>query len=284
MPTTRLVLWGDSRTEGIGDVAPNIFPSFVAGLSPGVAVTGAGRSGQTAAEVVARQGGVPARLTLAANRIPASGAVEVTGASVSIFSYALNTIEAGSVEGTLAGVDGTYAADGAGRQTFIRAAVGAEVAVPAGSPFLTRLGQQSRDATMFLCVGENGVQVQPPEEIIALTRAAVDYLTGERRYVIGGVMPDLHAVIGSAPRRAYDRLNDQLRAAHGGFYLDLSIPPSEAEMAGIGYPPTAEDRADIATGVYPRGMFQDTIHLRGAGQRIWALRLRDHLRARGYVA
>jgi lysophospholipase L1-like esterase len=252
---------------------------------PGVAVVNAGVSGQTAAEIVARQGGAPTRLTLSGGAIPTSGPVVVGSATVNIFAFALDPNAAGSFGGTLAGVRGTYAADGAGRQTFTRATAGSVVPVAAGTPFLTSLGEEARDDAMFLCVGRNGIETERAEDVVELTRLAVEHLsTADRRHVMAGVMPDLTATIGGAQRAPYDRLNALLRTTWGAAYLDLATPPTDAEMAAIGYAPSAADRSDIATGVYPRGMFQDTIHLRAAGQRIWAARVRDHLRDRGYIA
>lgn len=277
------MLWGDSRTEGIGDVAPFIFPVFVADALAGIEVIGAGRSSQTAAQIVARQGGEPARLTLAGNMIPASGAVDVTAASANLFFYAGKANKAGSYAGTLAGVAGVFACDGTARRSFTRSADGSAVAVAAGSPFLTDLGEASRDAVMFLCAGRNGIETEDPAETVRLTQAAVAHLSANPRYLIAGIMPDSDAKPGSAKRVPFDRLNVMLQAAHGGAYLDLSTPPSADELTRIGYVATDAEQADIAAGTYPGGMFADVLHLRRSGQMIWANRLVDQVRARGWA-
>lgn len=52
-----------------------------------------------------------------------------------------------------------------------------------------------------------------------------------------------------------------------------AAPPSDAEMAQVGYEPDNNDRADVAAGIYPRGMFQDPWQLLGSGPEIGANRV-----------
>ncbi len=268
----RFLLWGDSRTEGIGGTRPDIFPNFVAQQLTAYAVINEGLAGQTAAEVIARQGGAPTQVTLAGNAIPASGPVSVTSLSVNIFDYGAAWTDVSTMPVTLAGVAGTLSTSG-GAISFTRTSAGAQVAVAPGTPFLTAVGEASRGAYSFFCVGRNGLETQDPAAIVNLTLAGVNYLTTPRRYMVAGVMPDLSATVGSSARPLFDRLNAMLRQAHGAAYLDLVTPPSDAEMAAIGYAPTSADRTDIAAGVFPRGMFSDNIHLLGNGQRVWANRV-----------
>ena len=268
----RFVLWGDSRTEGIGGTRPDIFPNFVAQQLTSYAVIKAGLAGQTAAEVIARQGGAPTQVTLAGNAIPASGPVSGTNRSVNIFDYGAAWTDVSMMPGVLAGVAGTLSTNG-GAISFTRTSAGAQVSVAPGTPFLTAIGEASRGAYSFFCVGRNGLDTQDPSSVVDLTLAAVSYLTSPRRYMVAGVMPDLSAMIGGDFRGLFDRLNARLQQAHGAAYLDLVTPPTDAEMAAIGYAPTSGDRTDIAAGVFPRGMFNDGIHLLGSGQRIWANRV-----------
>ncbi|UVO49577.1 hypothetical protein M0208_03265 [Sphingomonas sp. SUN019] len=285
-PTTtaaRLILWGDSRTEGIGAVAPDVFPAVVAAQLPSLTVINAGRSGQNAAQIVARQGGAPALLTVAANTIPAAGPVMVVSASANIFFYAGDPNARGDIAGTLAGVAGICASDGGGTTSFIRSAAGNAVPCPAGTPFIPDQAVAERSSIMFLCAGRNGIELEDPAETVTLTAQAVAYLTGSPRYMVAGVMPDRGVRIGLPERIPYDRLNAALQSRHASAYLDLSTPPSDAEMLAIGYTPDVSDRADIAAGVFPSGMFQDATHLLRTGQAIWAGRVVARIKTRGWA-
>lgn len=268
----RLVLWGDSRTEGIGSTRPDIFPNFVAQALGNYAVIGEGLAGQTAPEIIARQGGAPTMLTLAGNAIPASGAVQVTAISVNIFDYGAAWIDVSMMPGILAGVAGVLSTNG-GVLSFTRTTAGDVVAVAPGTAFRTTVGESSRMAYSFFCVGRNGLETTDPVATVNLTLAGVAYLLPPRRYIVAGVMPDLSATIGTDARSRFDQLNALFLQAHGAAYLDLVTPPSAAEMAAIGYSPTGADLTDIAAGVFPRGMFADNIHLLAAGQRVWANRV-----------
>jgi hypothetical protein len=282
-PPARLVLWGDSRTEGIGAVAPDIFSAYVAAQLASLTVINAGRSGQSAAQIVARQGGAPALLTVVGNTMPTAGPVAVTSASANIFFYAGDPNARGDIPGMLAGVAGSYASDGNGTTSFTRAVPGTAAPCPAGTPFIPDQAAQERSAIMFLCAGRNGIEVDDPAETVELTARAIAYLTGSPRYMVAGVMPDRGIRIGLPERAPYDRLNTALQARHGSAYLDLATPPSDAEMLAIGYSPDASDRAEIAAGVYPSGMFQDATHLLRTGQAIWAARVVARVRARGWA-
>lgn len=281
--STRLVLWGDSRTEGVGDVAPAVFPIFVRNGLPTLEIVGAGRSGQTTAQIVARQNGEPTRLTIAGNIIPAAGVVDVTSATANIFFYAGDENAAGTIPGSLSGVAGHYASDGLGGHTFTRAASGGSANVPVATPFLTDLGSASRDAIMFMCAGRNGIELDDPDETVRLIQAAVGYLTGARRAIVASVMPDSTAPTGTAFRARFDALNARLSAAFAEDYLDLTTPPTDVELSAVGFVPSAAERADILSGIYPSRMFVDTVHLQREGQQIWANRVIARVKARNWV-
>lgn len=279
----RLVLWGDSRTEGIGALAPDIFPAYVAAQLPSLVVVNAGRSGQTAAQIVARQGGAPALLTVTTNTIPAAGSVPVVSSSTNIFFYAGDPNAPGEFQGTLAGVAGTYRSDGTGATSFTRTTAGNAVSCPAGTPFIPDQAAAERSSIMFLCAGRNGIELDDPADTVPLTAQAVANLTGTPRYMVAGIMPDRGVRIGLPERAPYDRLNAALQSRHGSAYLDLATPPSDAEMLAIGFAPDTSDRADIAAGCWPSGMFQDATHLLRTGQAIWAARVVARVRSRGWV-
>jgi len=279
---SRLYMWGDSRTEGAGDAAPNTFPNYAITALPGVAVFGKndqslGRSGQTSLEIAARQGGRPAILTVTGDTIPASGAVAITSYSTNIFFYGSAQWSTwdffNSQTGTLAGVHGTYATDTSGNQTFTRDEAGDAVTVPPGSCFVPDIALQARSGMNFQCVGTNDGYTDL-DGIVANSVASRQYCEA------GGGLMMTASVIGRKRGSAGDTnqsdiiaLNNKLRTAHGRYYLDFLTPPSAAEMAAVGYTPTDDDNADIAAGYWPGGLYGDGTHFIGAGQHIQVNRM-----------
>lgn len=275
----RLFLWGASRTEGFGSIAPFTFPDYVAQLLPQVTVSGQGIAGQTTAQIVARQGGAPALLSIAGGSIPASGATVVSTASVDLFGRSGGGGPT-SFAGQLGDVAGTYTADA----RFTRSVAGNVVNVGTSASFVSDIALSARDAVMFLVPGLTGITSDNPAVTVRLMQMAVDFLSAaDRRYMIGGVMPSRTGTIGSAARQPYDRLNALLQATHSGNYLDLVTPPSPQELAATGYAPNAEDRADIAAGIFPRGLSFDDFHLNRIGQYVWALRVQAFYQAKGWA-
>lgn len=281
---SRLYMWGDSRTQGAGDTAPNTFPDFAIAALPQVAVHGKnadnlGRSGQLSAEIVARQGGVPAILTVTGNSIPASGSIAVTSRSVDIFKYggSVNgSATFNSQTGTLAGVHGTYANDGAGNHTFTRNDAGSATPVPIGSEFIPDIAVSAAPAVNFLCAGTNDPVGTSIDAILFNTLAARQYTEAN-----GGLMM-VASVIGRLRGSPDDTdqsdiilLNQKLKAAHGRYYLDFLTPPTTAEMTAVGYTPTSTDTADIAAGYWPTGLYDgtDNVHFQRLGQKIQVNRM-----------
>ena len=187
------------------------------------------------------------------------------------------------MQGTLAGIAGALVCDGTANLRFERDNAGVAVAVAANTPFLTQAGVDLANATMFLSIGQNG-GFGHTDTLVTLSKAAVAYLapTG-RRYIVAGITPMKVATIGTGLRGLYDDMNAALKTTHGDAYLDLVTPPTAAEMATIGFSPTAADTADIAAGIYPGRMFSDDVHFQRDGQQVWALRVAAFYKARGWA-
>jgi len=79
---TPIVAWGDSLTSGFGASSRGTaYPADLASLL-GRRVVNEGVSGQSSSQIAARQGGVPALLTLAGDMIPPEGPAAIQAASV----------------------------------------------------------------------------------------------------------------------------------------------------------------------------------------------------------
>ena len=266
----QFALWGDSRTIGTGAPGGQQFGDMLQAALPGWRVDNYGVGGQTAEQIVGRQGGAPPLLTIDADQLQPLQPSRISAASVNIFA---GIDETETFEGKLQGVAGTLRLVREGTFAFDPGDSKGLIVANPKSPFQTNIGEAARDSTMFLCAGENGVDTSRPEEIVAVTKAAVAYLApGNQRYLVAGVTPALRA---RAPhfRQRYDALNAQLRLTHGRHYLDLVTPPSAVEFETVGFVPSVADRTDLATGLFPGGMFADDRHLNAAGQKVWAMRV-----------
>lgn len=279
MGTTALAAWGNSLTQGAGSSGGGDYLTLVA-TALGKTKYNGGIGGQTSSQIVARQGGSPTLITVSGNQIPASGAVSVTAYSQDIF-WVAGAHAAGSSTGTVAGIAGTLAGDISGNYTFTRAAAGTATACPAGTPFIPDAGVTHRADIQILEMGRNnfasGAQVQ------ADIAAAVAYLSPYcKKYLVLSVLTGLSEISGSANYITIIALNAALASTYGGHFVDVTTPPTSAEMAAIGYTPTSQDNTDIANGVFPTGMRADSIHLTNNGYAIWALRIEAAINSKGW--
>lgn len=267
--------WGSSSMEGIGSALGAV-------MFPGVTLLRGGKSGETASQIAARIGSVPALVTVPGGTLPAAReAVPVTvpnlTASASLKAY----------EGTLAGVPGTLAYSAAVSSfTFTRTTAGAAVQIPAGSPLISTLGAGNRDAVTLLWMGKNDLfgSAGADARVIALTDASYDWLSPliRRTLVIG------HFVNGKTP--AVSAARDQIlavNAAHkqryGDLYLDVQDYLTGSQIwKDTGITPTAADLAEQAIGNKPASISNDDGHLNAAGYAAVAKRITAKLTALGW--
>lgn len=248
-----IVAWGDSLTCGAGASAGHAYPDLAQALfDPPRSVVNLGIGGQDATQVVARQGGVPLLLSVAADTIPASGPVAVVARNLDVLVDAGEP--AGTLEGWLGGVPGTLATDAEGDWTFDRMEAGEAMACPPATQFMPRLATAMRDRIAWLWLGRNGAS--EGHEVVADIAATVAFL-GHRRYLVGAVLPsasdDAEALAGVSA------LNAALLVGHGSRFVDL------VALLQMGHDGSAEDLADVAAGLVPRSLRSDAIHLNDAG-------------------
>lgn len=273
-PTTKAVcVVGDSHAQFWGQHAPG---ASAAWDRP---VISDAISGQQSAEIAARLGADPARITVAGNALPASGATAVTdltdaaGAPVSPLRNGAGGATSRPV--VLAGVACTLnTIDQGATYTISRVAPGLPVPVAPGSPLTS--GLAARAALPIILGPRNDIGRSenatlwrsPKEKILTRYRALVDWLAPDGRYLMLSVLPwSDETPAGTAVRH---ELNDALRDQHPQQWLDWStFLRTDAAFDAAGIDRTSQDDADVANGVTPTSFRRtdDTGHLNSAGYR-----------------
>ena len=269
-PLNAWAIWGDSLVAGG-------WPAILATLC-GLPVYNGGWGGQGSSQIAARQGGVPARVTVANNTIPASGAVAVT----SVLNNPLS--DAGSRQGALAGVSGVLSMVG-GTLAFTRAVAGVAIECPAYSYFTPADGVAYADRHVAIWSGRNSFKGTVPAVIVALIRGMIDYLTPRvKRVIVMSIPPWVGEEYGQGFRTQLDNCNAAIAAAFPEYWLDISAWLRTAEAAtAAGIALTADDLVDIANGLTPRSLRSDAGHLNALGNTAVAYRVHQESQTRGWM-
>ena len=269
-PIDAWACWGDSLTAGG-------WPELLA-LLMGLPVYNGGWGGQSYSHIAARQGGLPARLTVTSNLIPASGPVTITAALNDPLS------DGGARGGVLAGVTGLLSR-AAGVLTFTRTTAGAAVACPAKSYFMPTDATFNADRHMTLWTGRNSFKDVAPARIVASIRAMIDFATPRvKRVIVMSIPPWVGEELGAANRIKLDACNAAIAAAFPGSWLDISAwlrTTEAATEAGITF--TSDDLIDIANGLTPRSLRSDGGHPNALGNKAIAARVYQEIQLRGWV-
>lgn len=279
----RLLQAGDSLTENWGSNNNNVELRDYFGASN---VTNIGKGGQTSPQITARQGGVPAMLTISGGKLPASGGVTVTPDSNLFYMNAASG--AWSQEGILLGVPGVLSvskSNGTYVYTFTRTSPGVEVASPTSAPFLT--GQVWRDRVMTIGIGRNNFKTSTPEQIVAHIRGMIEWSTrNPSDHIVLSIPPSTAETPGTADRTALDAANAALAAAFPRQWVDWAgYLRSEVTLGQAGITPTLQDLADIANAVTPtsfRGS-GDNLHFNAAAYDVINTLILAAFAARGVV-
>ncbi|MQT93014.1 SGNH/GDSL hydrolase family protein [Pseudomonas helleri] len=269
-PLAAWACWGDSLTAGG-------WPTTLAALC-GLPAYNGGWGGQGYSQIAARQGGVPARLTVAGNTIPATGSVTVTAALNNPLS------DGGGRQGLLAGVLGMLNMAG-GVLTFTRSAQGEAVSCPAMSYFTPADGLAHADRHVTIWIGRNSFKDVAPALIVASIRSMIDYLTPRvKRVIVMSIPPWVGEEFGTSGRARLDACNAAIAAAFTEFWLDISAWLRTAEAAtAAGITFTSDDLADISNGLTPRSLRSDSGHLNALGNIAIGKRVYQESQIRGWM-
>lgn len=266
-PIDAWAIWGDSLVAGG-------WPAILAGLCS-LPVYNGGWGGQGSSQIAARQGGVPARITVANNTIPASGTVTVTSALNNPLS------DGGNRQGTLAGFPGVLSMAG-GALTFTRTVAGGAVECPASSYFTPADGIAYADRHVAIWSGRNSFKGTAPAVIVASIRGMIDYLTPRvKRVIVMSIPPWVGEEYGQGFRTQLDNCNAAIAAAFPEYWLDISAWLRTVEAAtAAGIALTADDLVDIANGLTPRSLRSDAGHLNAFGNTAVAYRVHQESQTR----
>lgn len=278
LPTENWAHWGDSMTD---DAVTGV-DAWVNKLS---ALTGrshfnGGWYQQTADQIAARQGGLPAIVTVSGNVTAATGATTIT----SIVNKPVLASSTRSVPGTLAGIPGFIKEPTSGNVQFTPDQAGV-YSIPAKSLFIPTNGFSYKDRVVTIWSGRNNVPLSTdPILVVAAIRAMIDYLTPRVKRVI--VMEVVPAEFDDSTMRTYTAtLNAAIKAAFPEFWLDIATwlrTTDAAAAAGITF--DSDDLTDIANGNTPGSFRSDSTHLNATGCTAVAARVYSEAQRRGWLA
>ncbi|WP_373513473.1 SGNH/GDSL hydrolase family protein [Persicitalea sp.] len=277
-----LAFFGDSLTIGAGGTAP--YGNIVAAALQGRPVVSDGIVGQGAASIAVRQGGTPLKISVEGNKLDGIKPVKITKLSNQFLSTPFRKEEY-SRTGTINGVRCTIRRTEGEVYTITPDTVSV-IDIPADSEFLLEGASKLKTATQILWYGRNNIgKPGAEEEIIASLASSVAYITAPARYVVLGVLTEADENKGSDNYNTVLAINGKLAAKYGDAYVKMT-PPTDAELAAIGYKPTADDLTDLANLNFPRGLradiTTDDIHLNDKGYQIVANRVIEKLKALKY--
>lgn len=268
--------WGDSLTD-------NLVTGSSAWVTQLSALTGrshfnGGWYNERHDQIAARQGGLPALVTLPGNVTASSGATTISA----IINKPVLQSSSRTVHGTLAGVPGTIQEAVTDTVTFTPDVPGA-YAVPAKSAFTPTNGETYRDRTVTIWSGRNNVYDTDPKLVVAAIRSMIDYLSPNvKRVMVMEVPPS--TTDSNATDLLAAAMNTAVREAFPAYWLPIATwlrTDEAATAAGITF--TTEDQADIAAGNTPTSFRSDQVHLNAAGCTAVAYRVYQEAQKRGWL-
>ena len=282
IPSTNIVMYGDSLTEGAGSTGGlTVGVQLQALYSDGRTVTSSGYGGQSAQSILARLGAVPTLVSLPVGAsgfptIPASGSVNVTVTNGPLaYADASQTL---NLTGSIRGVPGILQkAANTGQYSFIRTTPGAAISVDDAIPFLPDTDPYHY-YTMVCWIGTNNMLSDSPASILSYIDSYMSWqITTQKRRVI--VMPAIDCQSGSVSTilTTYAGLLALVKAKYPYEYIDTR---SLLQRNNDG---SANDLADIASGIPPRSKLAgDRYHLNTAGYGIVAAEIKRILDSKGF--
>lgn len=297
LPSPNMAVFGDSMAEDLVGTAHPRWTTLL-GTALGISVTNHGRGSQKLEEIAARQGGTPMGVTVPGNALATSGGTTISSYTVDI-GYFGGLSAVLTLTGYLAGVYGTMTANGdgtsthgSGTYTFNRAAPGAAVACPPGTPFYPDIALDNRQQTQIFWGARNDVgSLRSRYTTLATVQASMTaYLTPKIKYkLVIGVCTNVfeYATAGGVGQTNYEDIieyNRRQAKIEGSRFHDLreELVYEGCELAGI--TPTSNDLIDRARGAISRSLLDSTdfLHLNANGSVAVANSVARKVRALGY--
>ena len=249
-------------------------PRFLSTLSnlTGLPTYNFGRSGGLSRTVALREGAYTVSYMPVGGSIPASGSVALTPADPGVLQIVDNASLTEVVRGNLAGVDGTLTWDGT-TLTFTRDTSGAAVAVTELTPFIyypytidatSTVAKGVRydahgDAINLLWLGRNNARQQG--QILSDAKAIIGHLTAHnKRFVLLPEFPMASETKGTSGYANILYLNQQYKKLAPDNYCEIDGVDLLQNFKNHYNPAYAQDVTDIANGITPASLRQDTLH------------------------
>ncbi|NKR79456.1 hypothetical protein GS491_19170 [Rhodococcus hoagii] len=279
-PDSTIACFGDSLTQSNG----TDWPSLVATLT-GRTVVNRGVSGQGAADIILRQGGLQPRLTLAFGEIPA-GLTPVSVTSVDpVDGWRVGGTGSFGFGGYLAGVRGTLTHNLVdGSWSFTRTEAGSATPVPAGTPFVGVETARNPASHLVLWAGRNNAGTLPAVRDLIGLAIERGIETQVRRYLIIGVTNGTNEGKAHATYAKIVEHNKLLRARYGKFFFDIRREFIDRGLALAGITPTQADLDAIADDRPPASLMADTLHPNAAGYQVVGQLVAEKILELGWVA
>jgi hypothetical protein len=242
-----IAAYGDSLTAAN---YPNDLATLMGGVV-GVDVIKRGISSQTPSQIVGRQGGEFALVTVAGDSIPASGQVSAT-INVSILRGAT------SITGTLAGRHGTLRGGTTTPYTFEQDAGGVVTPCPPNTPFKPDGAFEDENRTQIYWYGRNN-----PNDVGPWIAKSVAFLKPRvKRFLILGQINQSNGIepIGNATYNVIKNYNLEMAAKYGDSFIDIRRWLVDSAIYEMGITPTVDDLADMAGDMPPRSVMNDPVH------------------------
>ena len=261
-----LALWGHSF------IGNNTSFSLKLSQLTGYPAYNFGRSGATSVAIALRNGAYTKNYQPVGGVIPTTGDVTLTPAQPGPLQIVGDVAAQDGLRCSLAGVDGVINWTGT-EMVFTRSEAGSAVSVTGPTPlvvypYTTReIGDiplatrydQHREAINILWIGRNNAS--SIMQILSDMKAITDKLTRQnRRFVVLPEFPTATEVIGTTGQAQVMYLNSELKRLYPGNYCEINGVDLLQNFKNHYNPAYAQDVTDIANGVTPTSLRQDTLH------------------------
>lgn len=261
-----LALWGHSF------IGNNTSFSLKLSQLTGYPAYNFGRSGATSVAIALRNGAYTKNYQPAGGVIPATGDIALTPAQPGPLQIVGDVAAEDGLKCSLAGIDGVINWTGT-EMVFTRSEAGAAVIVTGPTPlqvypYTTReIGDiplatrydQHREAVNILWIGRNNAS--SIMQILSDMKAITDKLARQnRRFVVLPEFPIASEVIGTTGQAQVMYLNSELKRLYPGNYCEINGVDLLLNFKNHYNPDYPQDVEDIANGITPTSLRQDTLH------------------------
>ena len=288
-PSKDLTLLGDSQINGAG---PTPWRTLLAPLISARNYRNLAVGGQTSTQIAARYGSIYSLITVSNNIIPTSGSVGVSSCKViktdGTFDNSFTPLtdqSSQTINGTLAGVDGSLVRATDGSLTFLRSVSGVAVNCGTNTPFKPTWNDYDLN-TIITGIGRNNLW-----DVATIKRDTIACFNSQRsvekRQIIltptngGSIIPSVptNEGIGTVAGDAVVAIEDWAESYFTGTGVIVVNMRKLLMPLNNGTP---DDLADVAAGTVPRSLRIDSVHYSAAAHAIIANYIASIINSKGW--